>query len=135
MPYSLSWFIEGRVLFNRFYGELTIDDVRSTIQETVRLAQSGQPPVHQILISKEVTRLPFDLKALTSVVPRQKEPNIGVFVQVSTNTIYNFFTTIATHISAVDFRTARSVEEAFGQLQHLDASLKQFTPDFSTFNV
>ena len=130
MPTEVSWYLHGRVIYKRFYGVLTIDELQQTNVDTTELVVSGEPLVHIIVNSQDVTKHPYSLKDVNSTIPRSKafHDSLGWTVMVSTHYIHRFMGQMAAQMTRTRFQTAASFDEALQFLNSVDDTLNIVSP-------
>jgi hypothetical protein len=125
MPIVHHWIIPQRVIYVRWYGEITVADAHEANQNTARFIEEGIAPVHMLRDDSGITKIPH-------VTPRQtldalkaaRDPRFGWAVNIGYSSalvrvlidLYSKFTRIRIH-------RAETLEEALTFLKQADASL------------
>jgi hypothetical protein len=130
VPIEVSWYVQGRVIYKRYYGVLTIGDLQASNALVAEYVASGKPLVHIIVNSQDVTKHPYSLKDINSTIPRTKSfhDGLGWTVMVSTHYIHRFMGQMASQMTRARFQTAVSLDEALQFLSSVDDSLGLGSP-------
>jgi hypothetical protein len=127
MPYQISWMIDKRLVYQRCYGELTMDELRENNQEFVRdYLRQGTPLVHTIVDLTGVTNFPKNLTQYGQAFKRDAEDvaRLGWTVVVGANPIFRFFGTVVTNLwRQARFRMFDTLQEAYTFLGQQDNTL------------
>lgn len=126
MPCEMDWLIKDRLVFQRCWGELTLDELRSTNHDFVDCIHAGMPLVHTIIDLTEVTDFPKSLTEINRAFARDEETlqRLGWTLVISTHPILRFFASIVTSLwNKARFRIFATNDEALNFLAELDATL------------
>lgn len=124
MPYQISYHIDKRIIYHRFYGTVTIDDIRRGNEDAIQLIRQGLPPVHDIVDASDVTKLQFTLRELLESTSFFKEQNLGWMILVGGNPLVRFFASVLGQVGAMRFRIADDNQEALRTLRKVDLSMQ-----------
>lgn len=122
MPTDTQWYVEGRVIYTRVTGDITMEDVIAMNARTVELLKQGTPLIHHIVNVEQMTSFPLKLAELTKAV--QFVPEMGWLLIVGTiHPIIRFFGSIITQVSKARFRTFEKEPDALHFLWDVDVTL------------
>lgn len=130
MPIEVSWYLQSRVIYQRYHGVLTIEDLKLSNTLAIEYVMSGNPLVHAVIDAQDVTKHPYSLKDVNGTLPRSKMfyDSLGWTVMVSTHYIHRFMGQMAAQMTRTRFQTAASLDEALQFLNSVDATLKFGSP-------
>lgn len=126
MSYQLWWAVPDRVVMQRCYGDLTVEELKTINQTFVsQYLRVGTPLIHTVIDLTDMTGFPKNLPQLTKAFQRDKQDieRLGWTLVVGVNPIVKFFASIITQLwSQSRFRVVDSVEDA-------EKFLKDVVPD------
>jgi len=131
MANSLQWLAENRVLYVRYFDEMTGEEINQLINETVPIIESGGKLVHIIV---DYTANPTFELSLREIIESKEaslqfqHPSIGWTVAISIGTWQYFYLleyATKTYLDA-QMKTVKSIEDAVQFLHEQDASLPEF---------
>jgi hypothetical protein len=123
MPQQISWYQEGRIIYDRFEGVVTLNDVREANDSAIALIRAGTPPVHDIVDGLNISKPPFDIKALSAATTFFAEPNLGWVIYINRSPVLAFLGSLASKVYSGRFKVVHSLDEALATLHQLDPSL------------
>lgn len=126
MPYEIRWHTENRVIYQRCFGVLTLDEMRENNEITMQYINSGTPLVHNIVDMREVESFPMNLKQMGDVFKRDQETliRLGWTVVIGLTPIMRFFATVLIQIWGARYRFVTTLEEAEDFLLDRDVTLR-----------
>src|SRR5690606_2190038 len=132
MPYETKWFIRNEIILNRFWGEVTADDLRQALTEThILMDSSSRELVH---IFTDVRKVTYSLKvqdSLKIIREFKREEMQGWEITVGQlDSITKFGLLISRSVlkqKAISFLT---MEEAIAYLKKQDDTLTWTQADF-----
>jgi hypothetical protein len=130
MPYEIWWMVEQRVVYQRCYGELTIEELKANNDEFVACLMQGTPLVHTIVDLTEVTKFPLKLNDMAQAFKRSDEAvaRLGFTLVVGANPMFNFFGRVLTQLwNKARFRMCTTTQEAVEMLGQVDPGLDMST--------
>ena len=131
MPIETEWFLEKRVLFLNYSGELTLDEVISS-SETIRacIDQTEGQLLHCIGDLGGVTKVPMNLKSLSDAAQAAlSHPQFGwMLVYNIDNPVVRFLGDMTTRVFQVRYRVLNTQGEALDFLNSVDATLPPLKP-------
>jgi hypothetical protein len=122
MAVETRWLLEKRILYQRFSGELTVDDFRQSIEEAGAFIAQGVPLVHAIADLLQVRKWP-SLFEMNRIARRSPYPGIGWTVVVVSNPALRFVASILIQFTMANYKMAASVDEALRFLAERDNTL------------
>lgn len=125
MPFNTFWIYEPRVTCGHFYGQISIEEIYEANAVAIERIRMGTPPVHVIVNTLEIEKIPTSLRAVQELIAYTREPNLGWIIYVSNNRLISFFNSVVSQLSTAKFLTVDTVEEALSTLQKLDSSLPE----------
>jgi hypothetical protein len=123
MPFDAYWIHESRVTAGRFWGEITMEELVEANKVAIERIRAGTPPVHVVVDTLAIEKMPVNLKAITGLIAYTKEPNLGYIIYVAHNPLVSFFNAAITRMAGAKSETVRTMEEALAMLPRLDQSL------------
>jgi len=129
MPFETKWYVEGRVATAYNWGELTLEQLRATSAELLTLVRSGTAPVHLVVDTRDVTKMPSSfLPMLKEIEPFRHEPKTGWSIMLTNNSLLHFFGLLGSNLVKSPYRAVRTYEEVNEVLERVDLTLKGLLP-------
>jgi hypothetical protein len=122
MPVEVSWLIPQRVIYERFSGEVTLDDIRRNSELVAPMMAEGIPLIHTIIDVAAVTSHP-GLNEIRNSTPMDTYDNEGWRILVGANAVARFVGSIILQLMKRRFRAYPTLEEALQFLENQDDSL------------
>lgn len=106
VPSEVKWYFEDRVLYERLYGTVTLDDIRSLNIASKAFLANGTPLVHVIVDLSEVERFPTSLATIKEFVkPAPNQKALGwVILFGTTNPLLRFLSSVVTQLAGENVR-------------------------------
>lgn len=124
MPFESKWYIENRVSMVHDIGEVTLEEMHATNQIFLEHIRSGQPPVHLLIDTRAMTKMPGTfVPMLKEIEAFRHEPNMGWTIMVTNNSVMRFFGTLSSNLIKMPFHAVKTYEEANQVLAKVDPSL------------
>jgi hypothetical protein len=124
MAHQTSWYIPRRVVLQRLYGTLTIEELKQINSEFEQCLNEGIPMVHVLVDVSGVERYPIKLHEIAQAMQHGDERE-GWVMLIGANPILKFLGSAITQLAKLRFRTFNTVEEAFEFLKQQDYTLSQ----------
>ena len=121
MAVELSWYEEGRVVYQRFCGVLAMDDVETVTRALKQQADQGIAPVHAIVDVRQVTDFPASINQISSL--RGDADVNGWMVVIGLHPIVRSIAQIMSWVRGVQYRPVASTADALHFLARQDAAL------------
>jgi hypothetical protein len=122
MTIETRWYVEGRVLTQRFSGSATIEDVKQSVENADNLFAQGTAPIHVIVDLLDAESWP-PLWELSRVVRRSPHPKLGWTVLLVHNPMLRFIAALAMQFSGAKYYAVATLAEALKFLINHDSSL------------
>lgn len=139
MAYSVGWYIDKRVTYQRLYGHVTLEDVRDINAESIDISRNGIPLVHSVIDITGVQKFPTNLAAIREIMSIQTDGDaVGwVLIVGADNPVIRFIASVITQLvmEKIHFRLMDSMDAALEFLQEHDATLKGLEPVRNRFSA
>ena len=123
MPVEIKWYIPEHVLYARYSGEVSIDDIRRQYEEGIDLCHSVETSlVHMIVEFDNVTSFPKSLSDYKGAFG-EKARNAGWVIVVGDNRMIRFLSTVVSNLMKLRFTYVNSSDEAIEYLVARDSAL------------
>lgn len=128
MSYQVSWFQEPRILYVRYYGKLTAEDIHeANSQALIHLDAATTPPVHTLVNVIDMTELGFVFKDVLkdeAVINVSSHKKLGWVVYFNKqNPIYTFMANVVGQSYEEKVKFLDTEAEAVSFLQRIDPTL------------
>src|SRR5688572_24554073 len=110
MAVELSWYEEGRVVYQRFRGVLAMDDVETVARALKQQADQGMSPVHAIVDVRQVTEFPASISQISSL--RGDADVNGWMVVIGLHPAVRSIARVMSWLRGVQYRPVASMEDA-----------------------
>ena len=129
MPVDLSWYVEGRVIYIKYSGDVTIEDKRIGAQQEYEFLDAGTSSlVHVLLDITDQTSSPTNIKAVQNALDKAlKHPKKGWTLAFGKEEfrMENFVNSVVTQASSARYRTYVTLEETLEFLVYVDPPLRE----------
>ncbi len=127
MPYETFWYVEDRVIGTHFYGDITEEDMTSSGQRIEEYIKQGKPPLFLLNDVRDVSKFPLGFKSMTQDMSsyRIHKSRIAWTVILSSNSLINFFGSLASKVVGVPVSTFKTQTEVDSFLAHMAPELAQ----------
>ena len=130
MPFEVKWYVERRVATVYNWGELTVAEVRATNQELLALVRVGTAPVHLVVDTLAVTKLPGSfVPMLREIEVFRHEPKMGWSIMVTNSSVLHFFGMLSSNLTKSSYRAFRNYQEVNDLLKQVDPTLVDLLPE------
>ena len=123
MPFETRWLIANRVVYQRFYGDVTIEEFADSVAEIRQFIDSGTPLVHAIGDLTTVQKYPSLIQMSKVAQSNPTLPNVGWTVLLVTNPLLRFFGTVLAQFTVERIRTVGTLQEAMQFLLSRDQTI------------
>ena len=126
MPVDLSWQQPRRVIYERFYDAITVEELTAIQQQFFQLLRDGDAPVHSIIDLSAVKSYPKSINQVRQALAPDPTGKGGrVVLVVGTNPIIRFMTSMVSQIVFKDaqFTFCSTLDEAFAYLRQIDPTI------------
>jgi hypothetical protein len=122
MPVQINWYIPERVLFTKYSGDVTPQDILRQYEEGIELCHSvNSPLVHMIVDIAEVKSFPKTLSNYKGTFG-DKARNAGWVVMVGDNKIVRLLSSLITNLMKLNFAYVNTHQEALKFISQRDNS-------------
>ncbi len=130
MPFEVKWYVEDRVATVYNWGELTLDHIRETNVQLLEMVRSGQAPVHIVVDTRDVKKLPRSyVPMLREIEVFRHEPNMGWSIMVTESSVLHFFGMLSANLVHSTYRAVRNYQEVNDALRRADPTLADLLPE------
>jgi hypothetical protein len=125
MPITHQWIIPQRVIYVRWYGEITIADAQDANRNTAQFIEEGIAPVHMLRDDSAITKIPpVTPRQLLDALHAVRDPRFGWAVNIGhSNALVRTLTDLYSKFTRIRIHRAETLEEALNFLKQADESL------------
>ena len=126
MTVEITWQQPKRVIYERFYDVVTVEELTSIQQTFFQYLIDGDAPVHSIIDLSAVRSYPKSINQVRQAfVPDKTGKGGRVVIIVGSNVVMRFITSMVSQIAFKDaqFTFCNSVGEAVAYLRQLDPTV------------
>lgn len=127
MPFQVSWYVEKRIVYGHYYGEITIEELTEATAIIYDYLEQTEAPAYLIVDTTDVTRHPYSLASLKQALGRDRHPNLAWTLGVTPNKMVRMMSGMLNQMARMQAKHFTKLEEALEFLQRLDKTL----PDLS----
>ncbi len=127
MPFQVSWYVEKRIIYGRYYGEITLEELTEATDIIYDYLEETEAPAYLIADTTDVTRHPYSLAALRQALRKERHPNLAWSLGVTSNKMVRMMSGMLNQMARMQAKHFTKLEEALEFLQRLDSTL----PDLS----
>lgn len=128
MSIEVSWYVEGHVVYCRYFDDVTIDDKQVGAEKEYEYLEDGAVPlVHVLLDITDQTSSPTEIKDIQNALDKVlSHPAKGWTIAFGKEEfrLENFVNTVVTQSYSARYRTFATKREALEFLLHVDTSLE-----------
>ncbi|MCU0497716.1 MAG: hypothetical protein MUF87_10225 [Anaerolineae bacterium] len=96
MPAEITWYYPQRLVYERFYGVITLEELDEIQNRFVDHLVNGIAPVHTIIDFREVTDYPRNLMEIRRVLHTTDTGKLGWVIIINQNGLLQFLVTVLT---------------------------------------
>lgn len=122
MPCETRWYVKKKLLYQRFYGVVTLEDFKQSIETAGAFIAEGDPLIHAIADLLEIEKWP-PLTQMSKMARREPFSGIGWTVIIVSNPALRFVAGLLVQFTLTHFRVAASLDEALKFLAERDNTL------------
>ena len=125
MTFEMGWLEPGRVVFVKFRGEMTVEEIHEESQQLIEYLDNGASPlVHSLVDLTTLDNFPINVGVLNrATVDSLRHPRLGWTVLITDNRMVKYLGAMVTGLSGVRYRTFTSLNEALTFLNEVDSTL------------
>lgn len=133
MSFSQQWYIQDRVVFVRFTGRLTVEEIGASFETSMDFVDNhtGEHPLHFLHDWTELEVFPTSLALIARSTNRKLKDRskLGWVVAYGSGQFMLRFTSdLVFRIFDIHFRMANDLEQAQHLLRHIDPTLPEAMP-------
>jgi hypothetical protein len=122
VPIEITWYVEKRVLYQRFTGVVTLEDFVISLKESRARLATGIPLVHTLVDTLTLEKYP-PLRQLTRHMTPETGDNTGWTIIMVNNPLMRFAGSVLSQIGGSSFTMTGSLAEALAFLRARDGTL------------
>lgn len=127
MPVDVSWYIEGRIVYIRYHGDVTVEDKRIGAEEECDFLDKGTTPlVHVLLDITDQTSSPTNIRLIQKALDKAlTHPAKGWTLAYGKEEfrMENYVNSVVTQPYQARYRTYVTQKEALEFLLYVDSTL------------
>lgn len=126
MPVSIDWLIEGRVIFQYWWGIGTLDDVHRVNAQTLAMYEQypNQSNIHTIADSSDQDSVQSSISDIRGAYTGLDHPQTGwILLIVNNNSVVRLIGNIILRISPVKFQLFRNLTDSLNALERIDPTI------------
>lgn len=126
MPIELSWQQPRRVIYERFHGTITIEEMSAIQQKFIEYLNEGEAPVHAIIDLSAVRDFPKSISQIRQGLVSTGNTQLGRIVLVTgKNPVLRFISSVISQLilKNAQYALCDSLEEAARLLRERDPSV------------
>jgi hypothetical protein len=127
MPYEINWYAPERVIYERLYGEVTLEDARGLNSESYDFFHEGTPLIHVVVDLTGVQKFPASLTSIGQMIKNKPQQGVvgWVLIYGAENPLLRFIASMVAQVSGdkIRLRMMNSLEEAVNFLRQQDETL------------
>jgi len=129
MPYEVSPHMQGRVVYVRGEGNITVQDIQMAAEKIADYMQQANPQsAHIFHNALAIDQMPIDITGVSKAAQTALQPtNLGWVIHVSDKGYINFLASVVTQVAGVRFRPFEDEDDAWQFLLSQDESLQEST--------
>lgn len=127
MPYEIKWLVDGRVLYIKPVGDISVDELENSVSQIQAFMDEGEAPIHSISDNRFVGKFPTSLSTLKKMMsPHPK--GTGWSLMIQENAATRFIGEILTRFSGQNkLKSFTTLREGLAFLERNDASLGEIS--------
>ncbi len=122
MPYDISWYLEKRIIFVEFEGDMDIEALPSMYEDLERFRDEGHDPVHIVGDVTHLGKFPFSIPAIREVAPVMEDFGVCAIYGVQ-QPLLQFVLKVMSQLSKLEIRIVENQESALASISRLDPTL------------
>jgi hypothetical protein len=124
VPFEIGWHQADRIVHLRFYGDVTIDEIRDSSLSVKTHVEQGKPLVHTISDLSDVQHFPRNLLQISKATTKLDNSVLGWTIVIGANPILAFIVTTISQLAGARLRMLPTMEEALTFLKSVDTTLQ-----------
>lgn len=111
MPYQITWYIPDHILIIRYFGDLTVEELRQSSQESAARLDARPPNAptrcHIITQATDLETMPPALAAFQNTLKRP-HPSVGWICLIGNNSVQSMIASAITQLMGINFKVFES---------------------------
>lgn len=126
MGHSITWLIEGCVIYAQYYGVVDLAEYAEGGKIFSEMVESGDAPVHILVDALRVTKGPHDIPKMLDYMRGYQSPGLGWVLTVTPNKVERFFASLVMQMlnSNMRMHMFASMDEVPAYLSERDPRLE-----------
>lgn len=114
MAYEMRWHTEGKILFQRLYDNVTLEDLDQLTEETNEWLLDIPGTVHVLVDMRDITHYPRSISQMRTVFNARSKQKLGWLVMVTNNKVVLFLAAALTQtfVAHMRYRAFSDLESA-----------------------
>jgi hypothetical protein len=135
MPHSIKWYVEGQIIFVRFQGVMTVEDVQKCLDSVLPFYdQAASAQVHNLIDVRYITSSLSQVE-LIKLIQKTPHPRMGWTVQIDPNqTLIRHLTNVLSQLFSIRSRSFNSFDEGLTFLASQDETIRWEQANLSALN-
>jgi len=122
MPVEVRWYLDKRVMESRYWGQITLDDIKQGVGEGLQLVEGYTYPIPHIIELSGSTSVETNLGNYSELATQLKQLDKRNWVIiVGVTGVAKFIASVVTHMAGLNCKLADSLEEAHTFAEHVAA--------------
>jgi len=128
MAHEIGWFVDGRVIYQRFYGAVTLEELAEASRAVREFVTEGTAPVHGLIDITAVHQHPTSPAEIRRALRDLRfDPRRGWIIVIGVDPITRYLASVVFQLLGLRFRTLDTFDEALHFLALHDETLDELT--------
>lgn len=129
MAHEIGWLVDGRVIYQRYYGVVTLDELVDASGAVGALVDDGVCPVHTLIDIVGLKEYPGAIGEIRRALRDARfDARLGWLVLVGVHPIPRYIASVVIQVTGLRFRLFDTFEEGLHFLATHDETLDELTP-------
>lgn len=125
MPFIIEWYIPDRAIYEKFMGDVSLEEVKQVSQQQNQMLDSAANKVIIIVDQSEQASSPLNLNQLRDALSSMKHPHLDYILTISSsNKVIAFLSRLMAQTFGVRLHISNSLRQALQHMQQQDPSLQ-----------
>ncbi len=126
MAHEIGWFVKGRVIYQRFYGAVTLEELGEASRTVSEFVAEGTAPVHGLIDITAVQQHPTTASEIRRALRDLRfDPRRGWLIVIGVDPITRYLASVVFQLLGLRFRTVDTCDEALHFLAMHDETLDE----------
>lgn len=127
MPSELGYYYEKRVIYMRFYGVVTNEELRASNEMLLRLVAEGTPRIYILVDSFDMTKHESGLAEIRSIFNSAPLDVVAWIVLIGVDPLARFFASVVSQLLNMRFRFEKDRAAAVEFIRSVDDTLSNLS--------